>query len=229
MKQHIAWVAALALAPLTSGAAVINPDTVYELGNHPDGGAASPFYGLRLDGIGTGDTRDIYTFDFEAAGSGMTLFYDDDAGTITIGGTAFGGRDAGSSFADGSTDVWQISFTYSDVYACGSGLCANSGSGSVSSLLFGTYNLVAEMGRHDYAFQLNNDHRGFSGVSGWGWMNHCPQGGEGGNGRYENGVGCDNHLYASDWLFTIRDVPAPGTLALLGLGLAGIGLRRRSA
>ncbi|MEL6214243.1 MAG: PEP-CTERM sorting domain-containing protein [Pseudomonadota bacterium] len=214
------------LAPVAAQATVLQPGE-YALHNHPDGSAASPFYGLRLDGLTTGDTSEIYTFDFEDEDSGMTLAYD--GNSITISGMAFGGRDTGSSYDSDTTDVWQISFTYSDVYSCNDGgLCSNSGVGSISSLLFGSYNLVSEMGRHSYAFQLNTDHRGFTGVSGWGWMNHCPSGGEGGNGSYSNGVSCDNHLYASDWLFTVREVPAPGTLALLGLGLAMVGFRRKS-
>lgn len=226
--RFVAAMMMLALAPIAANATSIEANIEYTLENHPDGGAASPYYGLRLDGIGSGDTREVYTFDFEAAGSEMTMIYDDVAGTLTISGTAFGGRDGGSDFVSGTTDVWAISFTYTDVYSCGDSLCANSGIGSVSSLLFGSYDLVSEMGNHDYAFQLGTGHRGFTGTSGWGWMNHCPSGEGHGEGQYSNGVGCDNHLYASDWLFTVVDVPAPGTLALLGLGLAMVGFRKKA-
>ncbi|MEL7023730.1 MAG: PEP-CTERM sorting domain-containing protein [Pseudomonadota bacterium] len=219
----------LMLPPIAGQASILEPGVVYDLDNHPDGRTASPYYGLRLDGLTTGNSSEVYTFDFEAATSGMTMVYDDEAGTLNISGNAFGGRDGGSDFMAGTTDTWQISFTYTDVYSCNDGgLCANSGVGSISSLLFGTYNLVSEMGRHSYAFQLSTDHRGFTGISGWGWMNHCPMSGDGDNGRYGNGVSCDRHLYSSDWLFTVRDVPAPGTLALLGLGLAMVGMRKKA-
>ena len=48
-------------------------------------------------------------------------------------------------------------------------------------------------------------HRGFAGISGWGWMNHGDP---------------EVHHDYSDWLFTAEKlpVPTPGSLALMSAG-----------
>ena len=70
----------------------------YALSNHPDGNAASPFYGLRLDGLLNWDDDVIYTFDFEAPGAGMLLDYS--PGSIHIHGRAWGGEDTGNAYVN---------------------------------------------------------------------------------------------------------------------------------
>lgn len=209
---------------LSAQATPIDADTLYDLSNHPDGGAADPLYGLRFDGLLTGDKADIYTFDFEDAASSMTMLWDSVTNTLTITGTAFGGEDGGSAYVAGTTETWNITFTYNDMYVCGAGLCSNSGTGTVSSTTFGSYDLIAVSGQNSYAFQLNFDHRGFAGISGWGWMNHCPSAGNEGAGG-----SCDTHLYSSDWLFTAEKtrVPEPRTLLLFGMALLGFGISRK--
>ncbi|NOR40279.1 MAG: hypothetical protein GQ537_03625, partial [Gammaproteobacteria bacterium] len=81
----------------------------YTLNNHPDGGAASPYYGLRLDGL-FGNTSDEVTFDFDdtANGSDMSMVYT--ASSIHIFGNAWGGVDGGSSYVNPT--LWAIDFTY---------------------------------------------------------------------------------------------------------------------
>ena len=107
-----------------AAAAVFN----YKLHSHPDGAAASPYYGLRLDGLLSGNDRDIYTFDFDAAGASVFLDYDDTADTIHIYGTAYGGKDVGQSYEDPT--FWEIDFTYSNVTTAGRNLVGDNGVGN---------------------------------------------------------------------------------------------------
>jgi hypothetical protein len=55
--KTFAFLAALTWASI-SVADPIAQDTTYQLGSHPDGGAAVPFYGLRLDGMLTGNSSE---------------------------------------------------------------------------------------------------------------------------------------------------------------------------
>jgi hypothetical protein len=82
------------------------PNGTYSLGNHRNGGAAPPLYGLRLDRLIGGDTNHIFTFDFEGDagdtnddGAAMFITIDLDLGDLTnssinIIGTVYFGRDA---------------------------------------------------------------------------------------------------------------------------------------
>ncbi len=226
--QKIMLAAVAALFAMTANADPIEMDVEYDLSSHDDGGAAEPFYGLRLDGLLTGNSGHIYTFDFDGEGAEMHMVWTDDG--LRIYGTAYGGRDVGDSYSNAV--VWTIEFTYSNAgqTSCGStGLCWQVGEGTISSSQ-GSFDLVAYTGSHDYAFRLDYNHRGNVGVSGWGWLNHCPSvpGTETDDGYVSTpGGDCDNHLYASDWLFKVNTVPEPGTLLLMGLGLLGIGMSRR--
>ena len=72
---------------------------------------------MRLDGLLTGDTNDIYTFDFDNAQSAISLTYD--GSTIVIDGVAYGGQDNGDDGNPGyvaNTDaLWTIHFVYATV------------------------------------------------------------------------------------------------------------------
>ncbi len=198
---------------------------LYKLHNHPDGSARPPLYGLRLDELynSTGD-HDIFTFDFDNALSDMKLLIT--SSSIHIYGKAYGGRDIGSGYAaEAKTGLYTIDFTYSigvgpvpgdnDWWVkYGGPMMQNSG--TIKTPIGDTI-LLRDKSLGDYYFRLGNEdndagHRGYSGISGWGWLNHGP-------------VGSD-HIDSSDWLFTAELIPSPGSLALVGLG-AMIGLRRK--
>ncbi len=226
------------ILPSTSFAIAVG---TYKLANHPDGGAASPYYGLRLDGLIGGNSSDTFTFDFDDASSDMKLDYD--GSSIRIYGTAFGGRDIGSSYAIGSTAIWTIDFTYSvgvsqpggeggldDVTVTGTGGTCCNNFGSISSS-FGTWGLTDQSNRKGLFFQMGDEggvgHRGYDGISGWGWMNHYWTGSLNPD---DNNTDPARHLYSSDWLFTMEKVaviPEPSVWLLFALGLAGLTFVRK--
>lgn len=200
------------------------PVGMYELHNHPDGAGDPPPYGLRLDELYdvTGG-KDNFTFDFDDAASYVTLDYT--GSTIVIDGYAWGGRDTGTSYAvEATTGVYTFHFEYT----IGVGIIGGDDDIVVTANMmnFGTIltpigDLIDLTDKEDGGFSLrlgdeNNDlgHRGFAGISGWGWLIHGPPG--------------SSHVVASDWIFTVGDlVPAPGSLALLGVAAGGVMTRRR--
>jgi len=231
-------------------------DGLYQLSNHPDGGAAPPLYGLRLDGLGGGSS--IYTFDFNYsdADRSSAMFLDlqtqvDGNRTIRIFGDLYGGLNSGSAYADptgGRVGWWTVDFTYrengrnsgdggnfDDVLAgydptVGQGeqtsnngaLSWNDPNNAEGFAGNGEFELVEYPPTRDYTFRLGDEtdgHRGFDGLSGWGWMNHS---GLGSPPNY-------THQAASDWLFTaeLRPVPAPSAFLLGLVGLVSVRVARR--
>jgi len=220
MKVVLISFAVAAVAFAASGA-IIPPDT-YRLANHPDGEARPPAYGLRLDELynATG-SHDRYTFDFSAIASDVRMTVS--ATTIRIFGQSFGGRDTGSGYAN---DIDRGMYTFDFIYSVGVQgapgdddlmVIANHQNFGTITTPRGDTIALEDQSDGNYSFRLgdeNNDsgHRGFTGISGWGWMNH------GGN----------SHVYASDWLFTVDSViPAPSSLVAMAFGALAMGRRRR--
>lgn len=227
----------------------IMPGT-YVLDNHPDGNAAPPLYGLRLDNLNGRDTG-VYTFSFDPNdGANVELVYDDVAQEIRIRGLVFGGEVQNNAYVN--PQFYQVDFTYDAGLStsCGDSgtlddICVNSPNGSgnignnrgtiteqgtdINNLQDGLEYQLADYtsGSHTpLTFQFGDDngmHRGHDGISGWGWLAvKWP------NGRWK-------HRGAVDWLFTATkvpdnpnpDIPEPGTMILLGSALAGLWYHRR--
>jgi hypothetical protein len=196
---------------------------LYRLGNHPDNNEVPPPYGLRLDELfdkNPGE-HDVFTFDFEADGAEMFLDYD--GTTIHIYGTAFGGLDIGGAYDPDNSSFVEIDFTFGEIMGVpgDDDVFADGNPGGDGTLTWLETNEVIALasyptGDGDEVFRFGNEnddlgHRGFDGISGWGWLTH----------------GSGEHVEFSDWTFTAEFIPAPGVMALLGIGLLCPRRRRR--
>jgi len=173
----------------------------YRLCNHPDGGAAPPYYGLRLDELfDLTEGHDKFTFNFEAPGSFVYLDYD--GVSIRIHGIAYGGKDEGGSYDSEHSGYVHIDFTYTLVTPApgDDDLISSQGNGTLiwkaGTPDEETIPLAPFNGENSFSFRFGDEdhdygHRGFYGLSGWGWLNH--------------GEDLENHYYSSDWLFTVCD------------------------
>lgn len=212
-----------------SGAAIVPGN--YRLHNHPDGSANPPPYGMRLDELyDVSGGNDIFTLDFDHASSNMFLHYDG-ATTITIVGVAYGGIDGGAAYLnDNHLGMYSVNF----VYDFGVGLAGGDDDlivipgadaknfGTITPLDAGHPDVGVPVDLFDvrdgnYSFRLGDEdndagHRGFAGISGWGWF--------GFNGENHPGT-------ADDFLFTAELIPEPASAMLLLVGLGAVATRRR--
>ena len=216
-----AAVAGLATTTGEVGAGLIQPG-LYLLHNHPDGSLAPPSYGLRLDELfDVTPEDDHFTFDFDHPDADVFLEYD--GTSIHIFGTAFGGLQAGDDYDPAYTSLVVFDFVYGSV-----GMAPGdddllvttpnfTDTGSITWLATGeTFGLWNRNNDEGFSFRMGNEdddlgHRGFPGISGWGWLDHTTPGGQ---------------RSPSDWIFTAEQLPGPPVLAVLGMGLLGCCPRR---
>jgi hypothetical protein len=167
--------------------------------------------------------HDIFTFDFDDPASDMKLSYD--GATIRIFGVSFGGRDIGGAYAaEPTTGLYTIDFLYTvgvspvpgddDIWVQGAD---GSNFGTILPPVGPAINLTDKTdGSHLFRFGDEDDdlgHRGFPGISGWGWLTHHPE--------------SMDHVPASDWIFTAELIPTPGAAAVMGVfGLCALRRRR---
>lgn len=221
--------AVVALLTSAASAAALN-DGLYFLSNHPDAAQAPPGYGLRLDDlIDVTPGKDVVTFDFNDSRSDMLM--EISGSRIRIFGTAFGGLDTGGEYDEDLSGLWEIDFTFNSVekmpndndFWVPAGSPTNTGTIAAQFGAFGEIPLFDFAGGHPFTFRLGDEnsddgHRGFDGISGWGWMSY----------------GDGEHVKSSDWLFTAVPVPVPPAVLLGAAGLAGmigvhVGKRRKQA
>ena len=159
----------------------------------------------------------------------MTLTYD--GSKIIIDGTAFGGEDGGSTYVAGTTALWTIHFEYEvGISQPGDGglddLLVNANGanfGTLSSSL-GSYEISDKAANNGISFHFGDGngsgHRGYDGISGWGWLMHGED--------CSTGTDCQNIQY-SDWLFTATPtaVPVPASLWLFASSLLGLVAAKR--
>ncbi|MCC6322432.1 MAG: hypothetical protein IT438_13465 [Phycisphaerales bacterium] len=220
---------AIILSAGQATAAAILPG-LYRLHNHPDGNQRPPLYGARFDELynATGG-HDVFTLDFDHIQSAMYMTINAAQTEIRIFGQSVGGRDTGTTYAaDSYLGLYQVDFTYT----LGVGPVVGDddlqvvepdmrNSGSIVTPLGDSIGLTDKaMGGYSFRFgDENNDagHRGFNGLSGWGWMN------------YVTADGVLAHIESTDWLFTATyEIPTPGAAALAGVsGLLCLRRRRR--
>lgn len=233
--RAITLAGAAAAAFIVSSANAASVVTTYRLLDHPDGNAAPPPYGIRLDGIfgaGTGTT----TFSFNtAAGVFMTVTDSSSMGggiVINIAGEVFGGIDAGAGVNAGhaGTGTYALDFTYSvNTLAQGTGYIVNPPSATNGGTLNAInvngdesnfqFNIFEEPGTGNPFKFLQDDHRlaghpqfGQGYFVGRGWLSFT-------QGQSTGGT--------QDFLFIGQIVPLPGAGLLASAGLAVVATRRR--
>ncbi len=205
------------------GGLVLRPGT-YVLGDHLDGNAGPPSYGLRLDElVDVTPGHDIFTFSFDAPGTEMRIDITEmstDEYELRIYGTASGGLVQNNAYVPAFTSLVDIDFVYTlahpvdgdDDYIVTTPNFTNTG---MINYMGAAIDLFDRANSDGYTFRLGDEddhlgHRGVSGVSGWGWLDHGTDG---------------TYVPASDWLFTV--IPTPGSAALLSVALV-FGARRNS-
>lgn len=205
----------------------------YQLFDHPDGDVNPPPYGLRFDGIFVpqGGPGGIASFSMNFHGDSTLSVFDDGGGNyrIQIAGTLHGGVDNGATWGYGEGD-YALFFEYAaNVAPSGTGWIVDPNSPLNNGTLTSLGNVDVPLG-HVFTFEDKSD------VSGESFLflqdDHRLQGHpEEGQGYWVGRGWVDGAQYphggTRDFLFIAEKIPAPGSLALLGLGgLAAIRRRR---
>ena len=221
LNSRFARFGAAAVIAALSGVAAATPVTsVFSLSDHPDGNAAPPTYGLRMDGMGGNQTVVFSFVDVQLTVTDSTAMGGDLA--ININGTVQGGEVVGDAFAD--PELFTLNFDYvSNVEANAGGwrvLGTNNAlnTGTIAPLSGGDpADVFTVTDNDDNAFIFAPDgHRLDGDNSTWvgrGWLTVNDDG--------------NDSPGTQDWLFVAEVVPTPGTAALLAFGGLAATRRRR--
>tara|TARA_R110002072_G_scaffold137772_2_gene280616 strand:+ start:1571 stop:2245 length:675 start_codon:yes stop_codon:yes gene_type:complete len=191
----------------------------FELGDHPDGSAALPYYGLRLDNI---LAPGVVTLSMDHHNNTrMTVIEDNGVLSMHITGTLYGGEISGNAYVDAQS--YEVDFTYAlNVSDAGNGWEVNGfdagNTGTLTNLdTQAVTDLYSKENGAGLVFAMLADGHRLSGDSsswvGRGWLTTNDDGSMPASG-------------SQDWLFTANKVPAPSGIAVLGLG-GMIATRRR--
>ncbi len=219
MKYMIAM-AAVSAAAMSASAGGLTIGQ-YLLGDHPGGGENPPPYGLRLDGIVAGGVASLSLG--HHGDTILTVTDDGGALSINISGTLYGGEvDGMGGYVSASSYTIDMDYVLG-VSDEGNGWAVNGFSASNSGTLtnLDTMDVIDLYGKDNaaglvFAF-LADGHRLDGDDDSWvgrGWIT-------------DQSDGSDPYSGYRDWLFTATKVPAPGALALLGLGGLCSARRRR--
>ncbi len=216
--------ALLSVTASSAHSAVLDPGQ-YVLLNHPSESDPS---GLRLDELYNvnASQQDIFLFDFEHLSSLIVLHLT--GSTIRISGQVHGGYwREGVGYVNGvHLGVYTLDMFYDDGLREALGdddlvidTIDNSNTGTIITPAGQTIPLYDERGTDDFSLRIGDEnsdqgHRGFDGVSGWGWLNH--------------GSNPALHRQFGDFLFAVGPlIPAPGAGVMAVIALGVLASRRR--
>lgn len=217
--KTLAGLLALAVVGISGASAGGLVIAEFELGDHPDGSAAVPFYGLRLDNILDPGTMTLSMEHHD--NTRLTVIDDNGDLSMRITGTLFGGVVNNNAYV--STNSYEIDFTYAlNVTDSGDGWVVNGfdagNTGTITNLTTEEVtNLYGKANMSGLVFSMRADGHRMGDSSSWvgrGWLT-------------TNDDGTNPAGGSQDWLFTATTIPSPSGLAILGLsGLVSTRRRR---